>query len=323
MANLTTSEDIINDALFRSAEPVDGTSDYDSQALTWLNRVYTSVYMGGGELDEKINEDWSWLMTEATLAMPPVYSTGTVSVTKNSVTAFFSTSPTDIDGTDEAKQGWFLRITGKPDVYKLSSHVVTATQMTLDSVYTETTNATASFKLWKQDYDLATDLLRLKAPMTEHRNKRPIYGMSAEVMENKWPQSSISYGSPDRFTQLSETSVRFNTGGSDNSEIIRIEYDYLKRPDALTDDAASIPVMPQQYRYVLSDFLRALILEDKEDTRTADAYLQARAGLRAMANENRARMAKYGNPGAIYPRQSQVRSSAHGPMRTETGLIIG
>ena len=43
MANLTTSEDIIVDALFRSAEPVDGTSDYDTQALTWLNRTYTET----------------------------------------------------------------------------------------------------------------------------------------------------------------------------------------------------------------------------------------------------------------------------------------
>jgi hypothetical protein len=322
MANLSTSEEIIADALFRSAEPTDGTSDYADNAVIWLNRVYRGLYMGGNELDETINENWNWLKAEATLVLNPVYDTGTVSVTKNSETAFFSASPTDIDSNDESKQGWFLRVTGKPDIYKLSSHIITATQMTLDSVYTDDTDTTASFKLWKQDYDLQSDLLRLLNPMMEFRHKRPIYGLSEESMERKWPQANISYGSPDRFTQLTETSVRFNKGGSDNDELIKINYDYLQRPADLANDTGT-PALPQQYRYVLSDFLRAIILEDKEDTRTGDAYLQARAGLKAMARENKARMAKYGSPGAIFPRQGQVHAGAHGPLRTETGLIIG
>jgi hypothetical protein len=262
------------------------------------------------------------MKAENTLVLSPVYDTGTVNVTQNSATAFFSTSPTDIDGNDESKQGWFLRIDEKPDVYKLSSHVITATQMTLDSVYTDDTDATASFKLFKLDYSLQSDVLRVLAPMTEFRHKTPIYGLSDEVMEFNWPLGSISFGSPDRFSMQDETTVRFNRGGSDNDELIKIDYDYLQRPSDLADDTNE-PIIPEQFRYVLSDFLRAIILEDKEDTRTGDAYLQARAGLRAMARENRSRMAKYGSPGAIFPRQSEIGSRARGPLRTETGLIIG
>ncbi len=359
MSFLRNAEDIITDALFRSAEPIDGTSDYsvelglDSDGTgdvsiveTWLNRVYRAIYMGGSELDPKINEDWYWMRGEHNVVLSPVYDTGTVSVTKNNETFFFSTSPTDVDSADESKQDWYLRVDGKPDIYKIKAHTVTATQGTLDSVYTDDTNTAAAFKVFKRDYlllgsaavgktNLLGDVMRLIGPMRDFRHKSPIYSISDEIMERDYPLGNISFGSPTRFavigylpeeadtdTNLS-LSVRFNKGGSSTDELIRIDYSYFKRPTPLQNNADHKTVLPRDYTYILSDFLRALILEDKEDSRTGDAYLQAQAGLHAMARDNRSRMAKSGNPGAIYTRQSEVSRRSQGPLRTETGLIIG
>ena len=43
MANYTTSADLVTDILFRSNEPTDGTSDFDSIALQYLNRAYQGL----------------------------------------------------------------------------------------------------------------------------------------------------------------------------------------------------------------------------------------------------------------------------------------
>jgi hypothetical protein len=339
MANYETSSEIISDALFRSAEPIDGSSDYVDQATIWLNRAYRAIYMGGTELDKDINETWWWMQERASLVLQPLYQTGTVNVTINSTAAFFSTAPLDVDSAEFSLSGWYFRVNDKPNVYQIVSHVAGATQFMIDSVYVDPTDATASFKAFKLEYSLASDCIKVLAPMSEYHHRRPIDGVSLETMERKWPLGSIRFGSPTRFAHIDESTIRFNKGwlgGSDNDELSRVDYLYHKRPADLVPDPPAGGggvsevnfsdggnAFPLEYRYILSDFLRALILEDKEDTRTGDAWLQARAGLQAMARENRNRMAKHGNPGAIFPRQSQVHWEGNEPLRTEAGLIIG
>jgi hypothetical protein len=63
------------------------------------------------------------------------------------------------------------------------------------------------------------------------------------------------------------------------------------------------------------------VLLDKNDDRSNAAALGARTGLAAMLKENRRRSVKIDqNAGHIKPRQ---RALIRGPLRTESGLIIG
>ncbi|MGI0026158.1 MAG: hypothetical protein ACREA4_13565, partial [Nitrososphaera sp.] len=47
--------------MFRAGEKTDGTSDYEAQALIYLNRAYRTVYMGGGEFSKGMREQWYWM----------------------------------------------------------------------------------------------------------------------------------------------------------------------------------------------------------------------------------------------------------------------
>src|SRR3989304_5879373 len=92
MSNYTHSQDLVTDILFRNGEPTDGTSDFDSVALQYLNRGYQIVWTGGAELDPSLNEKWLWLRKNppGVLTLEPRIVNGTVRVTKGSTAITFS-----------------------------------------------------------------------------------------------------------------------------------------------------------------------------------------------------------------------------------------
>lgn len=314
---ISTSAEIKDLALFNAGEKTDGSSDLDAQATIYLNRAYRELYMGGQAFDPDINETWWWMKSEASLILDANIITGTVSVTNNSATATFSSTPAPTIDSDVT--GWFFKVTGHPDIFKVSS--IAAAVATLDSVYTGTTDATAEYTLFKLDYDLSSSAVKLIAPMTAYQGgKYLIYGMSLDEMDEKYPLALVTDGVPDRFAQVDENTVRFNKWGSATAgEIIRVDYDYLRLPSDLADDATE-PLIPLQYRHVLADMTSFYLLGDKEEQRQEFVGLQARNGLRSMAKENRTRWSQMGKPGHIYPRQRGLRTSRR---ITSNGVIIG
>jgi hypothetical protein len=102
-----TGEDLVDDVLFRGGEPTDGTSDFEAKVLDYLNQVYVEIVAGGLRFAPNVpRQDWSWLYAEATLTLQTVISTGTVNVTKNSVSGVFSSAPT------ASAAGWHIRPVG-------------------------------------------------------------------------------------------------------------------------------------------------------------------------------------------------------------------
>lgn len=317
MANLQYSSDIINDALFRAGEPTDGTSDFDSVALIYLNRAYRAMWMGGTEFDPTLHEDWWWLHTEASLILNPSITTGTVSVTNNDTAITFSSAPA------ASVAGYHFKTNAHADVFKISAHTAGNTAATLDSVYTGDTAGTANYRLMQLEYSLASDCLKVISPMRVYQDSRyDVTGQDLREMEREWPLNLIEAGAPERFGMVNETTVRFNRYGSSEGDLIRVDYDYMRRPDALTDSGSEEPLVPLTYRHVLADMTLYFLMMDKDDTRAAPIGLQAKSGLKAMSNENRSRWAYMGEPGQIYPRQSNI-GKLKGPLRTESGIIIG
>jgi hypothetical protein len=119
--------------------------------------------------------------------------------------------------------------------------------------------------------------------------------------------------------------VRFSHGGRTDGQSMRIDYRYRPIVDDLTDSTSSTPLVPAEWRHLLSDMALTYLLLDKNDDRSNAVALSARTGLAAMLKENRRRLTKMGGgaTGHIYPRQSGKYSDTDQVLRTESGLIIG
>lgn len=315
---LSTSAEIKADALFRAGEKTDGTSDLDSQAIVYLNRSYRSLYMGGSEFEPSINEVWWWLKREANFILDSVIDSGTVSVGKNSNSLTFTASPTPTIESN-VSVGWFFKTDKHSDVFRVSAHADSSTTATLDSVYTGETDTAASYRLMKLQYTIDNSAIKLIAPMTGYKTGFKIYGMSLDRMEFEYPLANISGGIPTVFADVDEDTVRFNKYASvDQGDLIRIDYDYIVRPDDLADDS-NTPLVPLQYRHILSDMTLYFLFNDKGDEAAIQIGLQAKAGIRAMARENANRWAKIGRMGKIVPRQGHIGRAG---LRTGAGLRI-
>ena len=325
MANYTFSQDLVNDILFKCGEPVDGTSDFDSQALEYLNDAYQGVWTGGRELDPNINENWWWLRKDdqGVLTLDPVRDAGTVAFTNGSNSITFSSAPSF------SVSGWHIKADEHADVFIISDHTASGAAATLESVYTGETAATASFKCMHLDYALATDLIYLRGPMQVFQqtavHKNEVHLTDLHTMGQEWPLNEIGSGVPDSFAMLTERSVRFSHfGGVSAGDYIKVNYEYGYEPADLTDSGSETPLVPRQYRSILANWGTGLLMLVKEDTRAKEYIALAKSGLRAMARENRRRMSQGagGRYAKYLPRQGKVKSR-RGPLRTETGVIIG
>lgn len=313
----TTNVEIINDALFRAGEAIDGSSEYEAEALQYLNRTYTSIAAGGVELsDNEVNEKWLWLRsaTPAVLILLPV-ETGLVSVTHASNAIVFSLAPTI------SLAGRFFRTPGSQDVFRILTHTALDVNAVLDSIYTGTTNAAESFEASKLEYDLPADVMEILDPIRTYQGE--ITGMDLAALEEQYPLHTLHHGVPEAFAQIANRRIRFSHhGGATATELIRVDFDYLVLPPNLAKDANEC-LMPEEFRRILSDFVAMYILLDKDDSKAVDLGNLAKAGLKGMAKENRDRVVQMSDSyGHIYTRSGQRRSSRY-PLRTTGGRIIG
>lgn len=307
--------------LRRAGESTSGT-DYGDDVIVYLNNTYHALAAGASEFAPEFVEDWWWLRSSGVLTLEPTIETGTVSVTKGSTSVTFSSAPA------ESVEGWRFKVEGHPDVFKIASHTGGAGGATLDSEYTGETDGSASFRLMKVEYDLSDDVQALISPIIAYRsiNLRPdyqIHGVSPERMDELYPLARLLPGAPEYFALEDEGTVRFSHGGRSDGTPMRVEYRYRRHVPELTDDASSEPLIPKQWRSVLSDMALYYILIDKNDDRAQAIGGVARNKVSAMLKENRRRLAKIdGSSGKIFPRQG-TRNLHRRTLRTESGLIIG
>src|SRR5438445_3836993 len=111
MANFTFTADLLTDVLFRAGEPTDGSSEFTTQAMIYINRAWEAIWMGGEEIDPTIREDWLWLRKLGTFVLSAPITDGSVSTTKGNATITFSVPPTI------SVAGYYFRVKGWQDVY--------------------------------------------------------------------------------------------------------------------------------------------------------------------------------------------------------------
>lgn len=313
-----SARDLKQDTLFRAGESVSGVSGWNTQVLDYVNRVYTSLANGASEFLPEFVDDWWWMRSSGVLALLPAYDTGSVAVVNGSAAATLS----GVSALSLA--GYRLRVDGCPDVFVVQTHVAATDAITLDMPFTGDTSSAVAFKAMKVTYALNASVAGLISPMLAFRGEKQILGMTPERMDTLWPMSDIKAGAPSAFAMLSDQTVQFSHGGLDDGTTMRVEYRFRPSITLLEDSDASVPLVPVQYRHLLTDMALAYIMTDKNDDRAAAHAATAKSGLVAMVRENRRRLVKTSTEVAtIRPRQNPSASRFNGPLRTESGLIIG
>lgn len=317
MSNYTYTSDILADVLFRSGEKTDGSSDFYDAALRYINRAYQAIWMGGTEFDTTINDLWWWLRREESWVLDTQITTGTAFVRNGNFLVELSSSPSD------SIAGWFFKTNDDPNIFRVLQHTAGNDYFQLDAVYTGARDTTAGYKLFKLEYELATDAIKIIDPMTSYRDAwYEITGESMRNLQRDYPLNLMESGVPTRFAMVDSNTVRFNKSGpTDATSGIKVDYHYLVKPSDLTNSGSQEPLIPLEYRRLLGDIALYWLFLDKNDDRASIVGAGAKALLRAMSRENRSRWANWGDYASIKVRQSWW--NRHGLLRTETGAIIG
>lgn len=289
MANLTTTFDLKQAALKHCGELTDGTSSFEDRMLDYLNRVYTEIICGGSTFVPDLCEPWVWarMHRPGLLTLVPPFASGlggSVALTNDSKDGFFAIAPNEELGSFA---GRFLHLDGRPDVYRVETHVKGSQQFLLDQEYSAPTIAASGFSCVKLDFVLTPGIVRLVEPfrcfarqLYEGNGEGKIQGLSTDELHRRFPLYGLfSTGSrtPTHFAIINERlgviTVRFNTVVFENA---RVEYEYVPIPtplsisDPLTDP---LPRIPPEHRSVLALGAAYWLMVDKEDPRQ-DLYMR-------------------------------------------------
>lgn len=157
MANYRSTSDLKKAVLSKCGEVTDGTSDYDADALTYLNNLYRSILSGGNEFNVSLSEPWSWAISRRPIVLTLLPAiTGTTTVTMGSLNVTFASAPVDAFGNSVSVKGWHLKLDSRDEYFIVQSHVAGATAAQIDVPYTEASGAIGS-NLYKLDYDVVDD----------------------------------------------------------------------------------------------------------------------------------------------------------------------
>jgi hypothetical protein len=155
MSGVNTTSDIVSAVLKRCGENSDGSSLFQDRVINYVNEAQLAAIAGGSEFGPDIDDPWAWALSTypVVITLEPPYKTGSVSLTKNSVSATFSSAPTN------SLEGWFLKIQDRNEFFRIVQHTAGATAFTIDQPYPKETGATLSFEALKLEYDLSDDLI--------------------------------------------------------------------------------------------------------------------------------------------------------------------
>lgn len=308
-------------------EPTDGSSDYDQNVITWLDSGYKGIWSGTFELAPEVHYPWWWLWSPmpGVITLNPNINNDVVTITQQTNAGVLGLVPQDVSGNNISIQGWYIKILGSLDVFRVSVHQAGSTNITLDSIFTGPTG-TVQYNAFQLEYALPSNLLYIVSPMRAYQTGREqVEIVSKHALETLFPLTQITFGIPNMAALIAEQILRFSHyvgSGQTVTPFVRVDFDYLVIPPDLTGAANEQPLLPAHYRRILTDYALYRLYKAKNDDRAEDAGSRAKSGVQAMMKEHMNRINRGSNSfGRIYPRQ-QDRASIRGPWRTESGFIL-
>lgn len=309
MANFTTTNDLKLAALKRAGELTDGNSDFDADALEYINEGQRFIVAGGNEYNLDLYEPWTWARERTTLELVPDFE-GTTAVTKGSTTLTFSAAPTP---ASLSLAGRFIKLAERNTFYRIATHVANTTAATLDANYVEDTEAAIDYRAIKLEYDFpVANVARLVDPAVVYFTQPSggdgefkIYSMDLSNLTKDFPLRELKERGPIRYAEYDNDDGQIRLRFSDSvSTEQRVEFEYIPYPTALTfvgPDAT--PIIPQEHRRVLEYIAAYWIQRDKEDSLSQDTLRFIQNKLQSMLLENRRRTRQTGkDKGRLSPR---------------------
>jgi hypothetical protein len=176
----------------------------------------------------------------------------------------------------------------------------------------------------------ANSIQRLIDPMVVHRpqvggndGEQKIFMLDPSAMSSQYPMTDIVETVPTHFAQIRRNqegiiTVRFNAFPTERT---RVEIEHIPTPLDLQDTAASIPLMPREFRAVLdygASYYGAL---DKDDAKSTQFMQLAQAKLQALQQAYRRELIQVGKRlGQLIPRLDMV--SGRRRVKTASGVVI-
>lgn len=140
-----------------------------------------------------VNHEWSFLKPTTTLTLSAPHSTGTASVTEDSTTVTFSSATLP----SWVASGVFK--TSTSTTYEISTRD-SSSQITLATAYTDSTDATATYEIFQESYDLPDNFGSLDGMMTYQPgvSSREILQTGEGVIRNLRMKHNGLTGRPER-----------------------------------------------------------------------------------------------------------------------------
>lgn len=157
MSSYVTGQDLTRAILGICGELQDGTSNYQSFALDYLNLAYKGLLTGGNIYGIDVADPWRWALAKRPIVftMQPSITNITVTCTQQSYNITFGSAPKDTYGNNISVQGWWIfSIANRDEYFRVVQHTSGATTAQVEVPYTEATVSATTCTLMQLDYDL-------------------------------------------------------------------------------------------------------------------------------------------------------------------------
>lgn len=149
MAQFRTTADILDEILTKAGEPTNGNSPYETQALTYANKVHHAIIAGGTIFNVNVDEAWTWARARnpIVLQLEPPYLGGSVNFTYGDNNITFTTA------SSVSLEGWNIQAANLSTVYRIVNHTAASTTAQIDASFVDSTGQ-YGFRAFKTDYEV-------------------------------------------------------------------------------------------------------------------------------------------------------------------------
>lgn len=187
--------------------------------------------------------NFSWLYGSSSFITAAPYTTGTVTLTEGSAT---------IIGTDTV---WTSAMVGRKfscggATYVIST-VTPSTELTLTTVYAGTSGTGLSYRIYQDEYSLASDVEDVLS-MRDENNSYRLDKLGIEVMDSYWPVRE-AFGYPVKYSMIGYDSSGYTKVAlyPIPNQARNVYYRYKKRVTEMSA-TTDTPIIPLRYRYILA-----------------------------------------------------------------------
>jgi hypothetical protein len=324
---LTTFADLYGD-LENRVRVASGITATDNQAKRYVNIALQDMHLG-------FDYRFPWAERSATLLTQPQYTTGTCTIAQGGTSLTGSSTAWNTAGTFGVKNmrsNGKIRVAGSLTPYTIQT-VSSDTAATLAQTFAESSQTTASYVYYENEYALAADFLR-PIDMQQFSFEISIDLISRNEFRRRYPTNSVP-GTPtvacitDLAPSGNTTPVRHVRFERPPSTAMNIPYTYITSYLATTTagvaqaqmvDDTDEPIIPLRYRHALVyHALYHWYRDKKDDTRSQEAKAEYTDLMLRIASD----VEVGGVRPQIRPRTSGYVSGARRPWRGGYGSGYG